>query len=98
MLVILEPLTSLIEQLLESFTLFDVKEVEVVVWICHIVEPKIGLEVLAPQKLLTSTDLVEELVQHCEVVEVPWNLEALKREVLVSTIGNDLEHARLVLL
>lgn len=96
MLVILEPLARLLQQLLECFSLFDVKEIQVVVRIRHIIETDVRLEVLASQKLLARANLIEELIQDDEVLEVARDLIALDRKIFVRAPSQDLQHAAFV--
>jgi len=57
-----------------------------------VVKTKVAWEVLAPEQLFASTNLVVELVKHVVVWEAMWNLEAFNWEVVIGTVSDNLKH------
>lgn len=96
-LIISEYLASFVKELLEGFSLLDVEEVEVVVFICHIIKSQIWLEIFGSQKLLASSNLTVKLVQYFKMGEASWNLIALHSKIFVRTKSQHFLHSCIVL-
>ena len=91
-----ESFTQVRHELLERLSFLDLKEILVVVYVCHVIKAKIARTVFREKKFFCGANLIKELRQQLIVLKAFRNLVALDWETLITAVGKLLNDTTLV--